>query len=349
MFDPATFKIDTTQPVLVTGATGYLAGVLVRQLLAAGITVHAAVRDPANEAKVAPLKTLGGDLKLFKADLLEPGSYAEAMVGCAHVFHTASPCNFDFTDPQTQMVDPALKGTENILETASQTPSVKRVILTSSMAAIYGDVADIEGYPNGTMTEAQWNTSSTLHHQTYAYSKQLAERRAWALAEGAPWQLLVINPGVVVGPGITNTPTSESYVQISQLVDGTLSFGVPNFYLGWVDVEDVALAHIRAAYLARAQGRYVVVAEEKTSFDMARDVRAARPHMKTPPRVLPKWLVKLVVPWRSKTLTRRVLERNIGYRWRFDNTKAREQLGLNFRQAAPATIAMADQIMGPKI
>ena len=160
---------------------GDVAGELVKQLLAAGVSVHAAVRDPSNEAKVAHLKAMGGNLKLFKADLLEPGSYDEAMAGCLMVFHTASPFTYNIKDPQRDMVDPALKGTENVLASVQHTASVKRVVLTSSCVAIYGDAVDIASYPGGVMTEEQWNHSSTLTHQTYSYSKTVAERRAWEI------------------------------------------------------------------------------------------------------------------------------------------------------------------------
>ena len=113
-------KIDTSHPVLVTGATGYVAGQIIKDLLAAGVSVHAAVRDPSREDKVQYLKSVAaeapGSLTFFKSDLLEPGSYAEAMSGCAIVFHTASPFTVGVDDPQKELVDPAKKGTQNVLE-----------------------------------------------------------------------------------------------------------------------------------------------------------------------------------------------------------------------------------------
>lgn len=103
------------RPVLVTGATGFVAGWLVKRLLEEGFTVHAAVRDPSNAPKTGHLTALAdglpGTLELFAADLLEDGSYAEAMAGCAVVFHTASPFTSKFTDAQRDLVDPAVQGT----------------------------------------------------------------------------------------------------------------------------------------------------------------------------------------------------------------------------------------------
>ena len=344
---PKSFKIDTSTPVMVTGATGYVAGELIKQLLEAGVTVHAAVRDPAKEVKVAHLKTMAGAedrLKFFKADLLDQGSYADAMAGCSHIFHTASPFTTTIKDPQRDMVDPALKGTENVLASAAETPSVKRIVLTSSCVAIYGDTSDIANYPNGVMTEAQWNETSTLTHQTYSYSKTVAERRAWDMAADASYDLVVVNPGFVIGAGTMENPTSESFSLITQLIDGTMRMGAPDFDIGCVDVRDVALAHIRAAYTPEAQGRHITVSERKTFLAMAADIRAAYPDLKTPKSTLPKWLVKLIGPLINAVMTRRVVEGNVGHPWKFDNSKAKAELGMEFRPVAPAFVSMAEQI-----
>ena len=345
---PRSYKIDTSSPVLVTGATGYVAGELIKQLLEAGVTVHAAVRNPENTAKVAHLKAMGGDLKLFKADLLDEGSDSEAMAGCSIVFHTASPFTSNVKDPQRDMVDPALKGTENVLASASQTASVKRVVLTSSCVAIYGDTADIATYPSGVMTEDQWNTTSTLTHQTYSYSKTVAEKRAWEMAEGQDWDLVVINPGFILGPGTMEAPTSESFALIKQLIDGTMRMGTPDFDIGCVDVADVALAHMRAAYIPKAQGRHITVGEGKTFLDLANDIRAAQPDLPLPKRLMPKWLVKLVGPLTNRIMTRKFVERNVGHPWNFDNSKAQKALGMEFKPVAPALVAMADQILAKR-
>ncbi len=109
-------NIDISKPVMVTGATGYVAGWLVKQLLEKGLTVHAAIRNPDNAQKVAHLEALAakstGSIKYFKSDLLQKGSYAEAMKGCELVFHTASPFTNDFKDAQKELIEPAVKGTQ---------------------------------------------------------------------------------------------------------------------------------------------------------------------------------------------------------------------------------------------
>jgi nucleoside-diphosphate-sugar epimerase len=180
-------QIDRSKPVLVTGATGFVAGRLVKKLLDEGLTVHAAVRDPQHARKVGPLAELAaqspGEIRFFASDLLKEGSYGDAMEECELVFHTASPFVNNAKDPQKELVDPALLGTRNVLEEAHRTPSVKRVVLTSSCAAIYGDNADIQDAPHGILTEAVWNTTSSLTYNAYSYSKTVAEREAWAIAE----------------------------------------------------------------------------------------------------------------------------------------------------------------------
>ena len=173
-------NIDKTMPVMITGATGYVAGWIVKRLLEEGLTVHAPVRNPQNTEKLKYLNEIAdrtsGQIKYFQADLLDKGSYAEAMEGCSTVFHTASPFKVDVKDPQVELVDPAKLGTRNILEQANKTPSVKRIVLTSSCVAIYGDNIDLNKTPNGIFTEDIWNTSSSLNHSPYSYSKTVAEQ-----------------------------------------------------------------------------------------------------------------------------------------------------------------------------
>ena len=115
--------LDPSQPVMVTGATGYVAGWLVKKLLDEGFTVHAPVRSPDKPEKIKYLEQLAinapGSIKYFKADLLDPGSYTEAMKGCQVVFHTASPFTTNVKDPQKDLVDPALEGTLNALDSVN--------------------------------------------------------------------------------------------------------------------------------------------------------------------------------------------------------------------------------------
>jgi len=208
-----------------------------KKILEEGLTVHAPVRDPENAEKMQYLNIIAekapGTIKFFKADLLDEGSYAEAMAGCQIVFHTASPFKIDVVDPQKELVDPAQLGTRNVLEEVNRTPSVERVVLTSSCAAIYGDNADLKKTPNGIFTEDIWNTSSSLEHQPYSYSKTLAEKEAWKINEKQTrWKLVTVNPTLVIGPGINPYATSESFKLVKQFGDGSTKAGAPRLGFG---------------------------------------------------------------------------------------------------------------------
>jgi len=338
------FNIDKTKPVLVTGATGYVAGWIVKRLLEEGVTVHAAVRDPANIGKLGHLtkiaKVLPGKLRFFKADLLTEGSYAEAMAGCSIVFHTASPFKLDISDPMKELVDPARLGTRNVLQTANLVASVERVVLTSSCAAIYGDCADLENIPGNMLSEDIWSTSSSLQHVPYSYSKTVAEQEAWHLAkQQSRWDLVVINPSFILGPGLSPDGTSESFNFVRQLGNGRMKAGIPDIGCGAVDVRDVAEAHLRAAYLPRAKGRHIVSGHNTSLLEIAKALLPKYGAYPVPHRTLPKWLLWLVAPLADKNTTRKFIARNVGYGWKADNSKSRLELGMSYR---PLTVTVQD-------
>ncbi|MDR9442071.1 MAG: SDR family oxidoreductase [Schleiferiaceae bacterium] len=329
---------NTSMPVLVTGATGYVAGWLVKRLLEEGHTVHATVRQPAHQEKRAHLDELGeklpGTLKIFQADLLEEGSFAQAMEGCSVVFHTASPFTLNVEDPQKELIDPAVKGTENVLQQAKKNPTVQRVVLTSSCAAIYTDASDTAQAPEGGLTEAHWNETASLEYQPYSYSKTLAERRAWELAqEQQQWDLVTINPSFVLGPALQKGDvTSESYNLLRQLGDGTMKQGVPRMGIGLVDVRDVAEAHYRAAFTPTAQGRYITSGHNTDFLEIAQQLlpRYGGPYP-IPRKALPKWLLLLIGPLVNKIFSRKMVRRNVNVPFRVNNQKIKKELDLNFR------------------
>lgn len=330
--------INKSKPVLVTGATGYVAGWLVKRLLEEGINVHAAVRNPENEAKRAHLDAVAenapGNITYFKSDLLEEGSYDEAMKGCEVVFHTASPFTLNVKDAQKDLVDPAVKGTQNVLESANRIESVKRVVVTSSCAAIYSDAIDCQRTPNGVLTEDVWNTTSSLQYQPYSYSKTLAEKKAWEMMKSqSRWDLVTINPSFVMGPPLNpNTKTSESVNFIKQFGDGTMKMGVPKMGVGVVDVRDLAEAHFQAGYTPDAHGRYISSAHNTDFLEMGQTLKEKYgKDYPIPERALPKWLLMLIGPLVDKNLTRDFIRNNANIEWRADNSKIKNELGIKFR------------------
>lgn len=344
-------NFDTSKPALVTGATGYIAGWIVKGLLEQGITVHAAVRDPDNTKKYAHLTTLLKDdpdqLKFFKADLLEEGSFDAAMAGCGIVFHTASPFTSKFKDAQSELVDPAVKGTRNVLESANRTDSVARVVVTSSCAAIYGDAADCLTMPGGKLSEDIWNTSSSVDHQPYSYSKTQAEKVAWDIANAQErWSMVTINPSLVMGPGVALQPNSESVSILKQFGDGTMKHGVPKFEIGIVDVRDVADAHLRAGYMAEAEGRHIICAKTMSMLEIGQVLEkkfgSAWPF---PQSTAPKWLLWVFGPIFNKAFTRKMISKNIGHAWQADNSKSKEKLGMRYRNTETAITDMFEQMI----
>lgn len=344
--------IDSSKPILVTGATGYVAGWLVKMLLENGCTVHAAVRDPNNQGKIQHLVDIAeaspGTIRFFKSNLLEEGSYAEAMEGCELVYHTASPFSTSVEDPVKQLIEPAVNGTRNVLEQANRTETVKRVVLTSSCAAIYGDNADVHRAPNGILTEEVWNTSSTPTHQPYSFSKVSAEKEAWKIAEKQTrWDLVVINPSFVLGPTLNpHNTTSESFHLVKLLGDGTLKTGVPQMGIGMVDVREVALAHMKAGFMPEAEGRYILSAHDTSFYGLA---QALQPQFggeyPVPKRALPKALVWLVGPMINKALTRKAVTLNVNVPFKADNTKSREKLGVQYRSLEETMRDMFQQMI----
>ena len=339
-----------TLPVLVTGASGYIAGWIIKYLLEQGCTVHATVRDPAKQSSVAHLLKMAekssGTLKLFKADLLEVGSFYEAMQGCGVVIHTASPFVLDgFIDANEALVRPAVEGTANVLNTVNDCPSVQRVVLTSSVASIYGDNKDILALPSGIFTEEHWNTSSSVNHNPYQYSKVAAEREAWKIqGQQSRWDMVAINPSMVFGPSLTSGSQSASIDTLVQMGDGRLRTGVPKLLLGVVDVREVARAHLLAAFTLSAKGRYILSATELSMLEIAKILRAKYGSFYPFPRMeAPTFIVWAFGPLMGP-ITREFIRRNVGIPLKFDNRRSRD-LGVQYRAVEETFLEHFQQII----
>lgn len=244
-------EIDPPGPVLVTGGNGYVASWVVKGLLELAYHVHATVRDPADPTRTRHLEAVAedspGSLALYQADLLDPAGFDRAMAGCQVVFHTASPLILrGVGDPKRDLIEPATSGTRNVLETANRCPSVRRVVLTSSVAAIYGDAADMAGTEAGCFDERHWNETSNERHQPYSYSKTRAERLAWEIAGNQDrWDLVVVNPGLVIGPALSAHANSESVRIMRDFGAGFYRLGAPKMEFAIVDVRDERPEHPR--------------------------------------------------------------------------------------------------------
>ncbi|XP_058072928.1 anthocyanidin reductase ((2S)-flavan-3-ol-forming)-like [Magnolia sinica] len=264
----------------VTGATGYVGSMLVKSLLEKGYAVNATVRDPANSKKVAHLLDLQvlGDLKIFKADLTEEGSFDDAINCCDFVFHVATPMNFQSKDLENDMIKPTINGTLEILKSCVKAKTVKRVVYTSSVAAVArkkltgtGHVLDEESW-----SDVEYLTSEKPLSWGYAVSKTLAEKAAWKFAKENNISLITINPGVITGPSLTPEVPVTVGIALSLLTGNEVGI---NFLksmqqmsgsISIVHVEDVCRAHIFVAENESASGRYICCAANTRVPDLAK-------------------------------------------------------------------------------
>ncbi|CAI0399791.1 unnamed protein product [Linum tenue] len=263
------------ETVCVTGGSGCIGSWLISLLLDRGYTVHATVKDLNDEKETKHLQALKGAetrLHLHQIDLLDYDSISAAIDGCAGVFHLASPCivdevqdpenfqivvqNFFFLSPeQKQLLDPAIKGTMNVL-TASKEKGVKRVVVTSSISAI----TPSPKWPADVLKREDCWTDVEYCKQNgfwYPLSKTLAEKAAWEFAKEKGLDVVVVNPGTVMGPAIPPT-LNASMLMILRLLQGCTET-YENFFMGSVHFKDVALAHIMVYENPSAAGRHLCV------------------------------------------------------------------------------------------
>ncbi|XP_022769978.1 tetraketide alpha-pyrone reductase 1-like [Durio zibethinus] len=245
--------------VCVTGASGFIASWLVKLLLQRGYTVKATVRDPNDARKTQHLFSLDGAkerLHLFKAELVDEGCFDSIVDGCHGVFHAASPVFLSAADPQAEIIGPAIKGTLNVLKSCAKVASIKRVVITSSMSSV---VRNGKPLTPDVVVDETWFSDPLLCEEGklwYMLSKTLAEEAAWRFAKDNGIDLITIHPGMVFGPLLQPALNSSSEV-ILNLIKGEHSF--PSSTCTFVDVRDVAHAHIQAFEDPSACGRYCLV------------------------------------------------------------------------------------------
>lgn len=322
----------TNKPVCVTGASGFIASHVIRELLTRGYSVRATVRQPATEHNYPYLTALTGAkerLELVQAELLNEGAYDAVIADCEYVIHMASPYILDADNLQHDIVDPAIKGTLNVLNACHRSGTVKKLVLTSSSAALFDEPVSEHVY-----SEKDWNIKSSLSRNPYYYSKTMAERAAWDfIADKKPaFSLVVINPGVVIGPSIVPSLNTSNKI-FSDVLSGTYPF-IMNMSWGFVDVRDIAYAHVTAMEKENAAGRYVCVAE---TLNMEQAVKLLRDngyaHYKLPriklSGTLGNTLVKMLVCMQAKGI-RTFIRLHVGRTVTYDTTKVRQELGLSF-------------------
>ncbi|OEL30103.1 Tetraketide alpha-pyrone reductase 1 [Dichanthelium oligosanthes] len=232
--------------VCVTGASGFIASWLVKRLLESGYHVLGTVRDPGARER----------LELVRADLLEEGSFDDAVMACEGVFHTASPI-IAKSDSKEEMLNSAINGTLNVLRSCQKNPSLKKVVLTSSSSTVrIKDEADLP--PNVLLDETSWSSIEYCESLQiwYAVAKILAEKAAWEFAKEHKIDLVTVLPTFVIGPSLSPElgPTASDVLGLFQGETG--KFAVYG-RMGYVHIDDVARCHILAYEAVGAQGRYI--------------------------------------------------------------------------------------------
>ncbi|HET7506012.1 MAG TPA: aldehyde reductase, partial [Kofleriaceae bacterium] len=283
--------------VLVTGGSGFIGSYCIVQLLAAGHRVRTTVRNLKREPEVRALLKEGGaepgdQLAFVAADLEQDTGWPEAVAGCDYVLHVASPFPASVPKHEDELIVPAREGALRVLQ-AARDAGVKRVVLTSSFAAIgYGHKPQ-----SAPFDETSWTDLDGGDIRPYVKSKTLAERAAWDFItrEGKDLELSVVNPVGVLGP-VLGADYSTSILLVQRPMDGALP-GLPKLYFGVVDVRDIADLHLRAMTAPEAKGeRFLGVAGDFLSMrDIARVLKArmGAAAKRVPTLQLPSWLVRI--------------------------------------------------------
>jgi len=324
--------VNKDLPICITGITGFIASHIAEQLLESGYKVNGTVRDLEKKESFQHLLDMPNaaeNLKLFQATLLAEGDYDEAINGCEIVLHTASPYILNVTDPQKDLVDPALQGTKSVLKSC-QKAKVKQVILTSSIAAVTDSPE-----PGHKYTEADWNTTSSLSRNPYYFSKTLAERAAWDFVENLPeeekFKLVVINPFVVIGPTHIQR-MNPSNATIQQTMSGEFA-AIIDIGWGFVDVRDVARSHILAFETENSNGRYLCCNETVPMTKVVEFLKKKYPNFPLPTKELTggfgSFMVKMLSYFQPSG-TGQYIRTNIGRHPDIDHTKLVNELGLEF-------------------
>ena len=332
--------------VLVTGGSGFIASHVILQLLAAGHTVRATVRDLKREPAVRALLKEGGTepgerLRLYAAELMKDAGWAEAAQGCDYVLHVASPFPANVPKHEDELIVPAREGVLRVLR-AARDAGVKRVVQTSSFAAVgYGLPDQAQPYD-----ETNWTNLHGEGLTAYVKSKTIAERAAWdwLAREGGGLELAVVNPVAVFGP-VLGRDFATSILLVQRLMDGSVP-GCPRLWFGGVDVRDVADLHVRAMIDPAAKGeRFLAVAGEFVSMlEMAQMLkrRLGPAAKRVPSRELPDWMVRLFALVKPEA---KQIVPELGKRKNATSAEAQRVLGWKPRSLEDSLVASAESLM----
>lgn len=322
--------------VLVTGANGHVGNILVRLLVEKGYKVRASVRDPKNKELTKPLESL--PIEIVAADIMKPETLLAATKGMDGVFQVAAAYTTISDNPQRDILDPSIIGGINVLQ-ACKEAGVKKVVFTSSVAAVGSD-----GKADKPLTEEDWNEKAA---SPYMIAKTQAEKKAWEFAKRYNLNLVTICPSGVLGPGFyRHTPTTQPF---ELALRGQLP-AVPPFGLGYVDVRDVASAHLLAYENDKANGRYLATDRSLWLMDVLKLAKEVDDRVKLPMFVIPEAVTGIIplFDWLTNKLTgaprqisSEMIEDFCGKSQHASNERIKKDLGwkpMDFKQSLKDTI-----------
>ena len=330
------------EKVLVTGGSGFIALHCIDQLLEKGFMVRTTIRSESRKDEInkamEKYPNLHQNLEFHICDLLEDKGWDAAVDGCDYVLHVASPFILEVPSDEDVLIRPAVDGTLRVLNACSKA-NVKKVVLTSSVAAV--------AYGHGrekTFDESDWsNTDEDSGITPYAKSKTLAEKAAWEFVEkldtNNKFDFTVINPVGVFGPMLTSDMgTSNSLV--SKLINGELP-ACPATHMGYVDVRDVARAHVFSMLNSSTNDKRIIVSESEMFFvDVGRILNDAG-FKKSPTKQMPNWLVKFLALF-IKELSG--VTKSLGKRVDTDKSLAKSLFDWEYISAKDSIIDTAEQL-----
>ena len=279
------------EKVLVTGSTGFIGLHCIHQLIEKGYSVNGTLRSKSREEEVrSSLKKANlsdANLSLYECDLMSDDGWEKAIDGCDYVLHIASPFINGLPDHEDDLIKPALTGTQRILKLSAKNPQIKKIIITSSFAAV-GDTFNGQTVFN----ESDWSDPNNNKISAYNKSKTLAEKSAWDFMESNPsFKLTVINPVGVIGPMLSDD-IGTSNLFVKKILDGSTP-GNPGLHIGFVDVRDVARAHVDSIKNEKSNNKRIILSKDEIWVSELSEILRNLGY-KAPKRNIPKWLITVL-------------------------------------------------------
>ncbi len=285
--------------VLVTGASGFIAIHCINELLNTGYAVKGSLRNMKREDEVRKSLEKGSDdhkLEFCKLDLLDDEGWHEAASDCDYLLHIASPFTIEEPRKESLLIKPALEGTLRALNAAKNSSKLKKVVLTSSMAAI------AYGHDKKLCNPEDW-TDITKDVGAYVKSKTIAEKAAWEFIHSDnehSFSMTTILPGMVFGPVLSNDIDGASAELISKMIKGKFP-ALPDVFFTVVDVRDVAKLHVESLRNKNSDSKRIIATSRKGINIMEiSNILRKNGYKKVPQNFIPTKMINSLAPFNKE-------------------------------------------------